>query len=151
MMFANTSWRTVAWGDCDPAGIVFYPRFFDMFDSATASLMKAATGLPRIALIAREGILGWPMVDARAVFHAPVRFDDHVRIKTCVTRLGRSSFDLEHKLWLDGVLCATGVEIRIWAGHGEEGKAMAPLVLPEAIRARLSSPRDGQYDAADGR
>jgi 4-hydroxybenzoyl-CoA thioesterase len=142
-MFSNTSWRMVVWGDCDPAGIIFYPRFFDVFDAATAELMKAATGLARFELIAREAVVGWPMVDTRAVFHAPVRFDDHVRIETRVTRLGRSSFDVEHTLWLDEVLCVTGYETRVWAARGEGRQALSPRPIPEPIRARLASPREG--------
>ena len=31
----------VEWGDCDPAGIVYYPRFFEMFDSCTNALFES--------------------------------------------------------------------------------------------------------------
>ena len=32
----------IEWGDCDPAGIVYYPRYFVMFDNATVALFAAA-------------------------------------------------------------------------------------------------------------
>ena len=44
-MLTNTQQILIAWGDCDPAGIVFYPRYFAWFDAATAALFAAA-GLP---------------------------------------------------------------------------------------------------------
>ncbi len=36
-MFSNTRTLRIEWGDCDPAGIVFYPRYFAMFDTSTTS------------------------------------------------------------------------------------------------------------------
>ncbi len=36
----------ITWGDYDPAGIVFYPRFFSLFDEATAALPEGASRLP---------------------------------------------------------------------------------------------------------
>jgi len=32
-MLKNTHTQTIEWGDCDPAGIVFYPRYFAYFDA----------------------------------------------------------------------------------------------------------------------
>jgi acyl-CoA thioesterase FadM len=34
-MFARSGKRVVEWADCDPPGIVFRPRYFAMFDTAT--------------------------------------------------------------------------------------------------------------------
>ena len=36
------------WGDCDPAGIVFYPRYFAMFDHSTVLLIEAALGIRKL-------------------------------------------------------------------------------------------------------
>ena len=30
----------IEWGDCDPAGIVFFPRYFAMFDSSNLALRE---------------------------------------------------------------------------------------------------------------
>lgn len=32
-MYVNRRRVTIEWGDCDPAGIVFYPRYFAMFST----------------------------------------------------------------------------------------------------------------------
>ena len=42
-MLVNHRNVTIQWGDCDPAGIVFYPRYFEMFDASTAALFARAS------------------------------------------------------------------------------------------------------------
>ena len=37
MAFSNTRKVRIEWGDCDPAGIIFNPRYFEIFDAATAT------------------------------------------------------------------------------------------------------------------
>ena len=41
-MLVNRRRVRIEWGDCDPAGIVFYPRYFAMFDASTHALFEAA-------------------------------------------------------------------------------------------------------------
>ena len=41
-MLVNRRTVRIEWGDCDPAGIVFYPRYFAMFDASTSYLFEAA-------------------------------------------------------------------------------------------------------------
>ena len=41
----NTRKVRIEWGDCDPAGIVFYPRYFEIFDASTAALFERALGM----------------------------------------------------------------------------------------------------------
>ena len=43
-MLTNRRTIRIAWGDCDPAGIVFYPRYFAMFDHSTVLLLEHALG-----------------------------------------------------------------------------------------------------------
>jgi len=45
-MFMNRRTVRIEWGDCDPAGIVFYPRYMAMFDHSTVLLLEAALGQP---------------------------------------------------------------------------------------------------------
>ena len=50
-MLTNTRLIRVQWGDCDPAGIVFYPRYFEWFDAGTILLFEKATGLTKIKML----------------------------------------------------------------------------------------------------
>jgi 4-hydroxybenzoyl-CoA thioesterase len=137
-MFENHYALTIEWGDCDPAGIVFYPRFSAMFDAATAALMEAASGLSRAALIHKERVLGWPMVESRIRFLAPCSFDERVIIHSQVSRVGRSSFSVKHRLSRGDILCVEGEDTRVWSVYGPEGGArVISRALPDELRRIL--------------
>ena len=74
-MLTNTRNTRIEWGDCDPAGIVFYPRYFAMFDTSTTMLFERALGMNKIDYLKAYDFLGHPMVETRARFLAadPVR------------------------------------------------------------------------------
>ena len=137
-MFANTRTWTVEWGDCDPAGIVFYPRFFAAFDTSTARLIEAALEKPSGEIFRENGIIGWPMVETSARFMAPASFGDAVDIETKVTRVGRSSFAVAHRLSRDGVLCAECTEVRVWAAPRSDGQSgIEGVPIPGDLATRL--------------
>src|SRR3954451_1625512 len=98
----NTTVRRIEWGECDPAGIVFYPRFFAMFDNATTLLFSAALGMTKYQFLNKYDCAGYPMVDTRARFLVPARFGDDVTIETAITEIKRSSFQVLHHLKKDG-------------------------------------------------
>lgn len=137
-MFTNTRTWIVEWGDCDPAGIVFYPRFFAAFDTSTARLIEAAWGKPSGEIFRENGIIGWPMVDTSARFVAPASFGDAVDIETKITRVGRSSFAVAHRLSRDGMLCAECSEVRVWAAPRSDGQSgIEGVPIPNDLAARL--------------
>ena len=103
----------IEWGDCDPAGIVFYPRYFAWFDACTASLFAAA-GLPKPQMIEKYNLLGIPMVDTHARFIVPSKFGDEVRIESTIIEFRRSSFDVRHQLFRGETLAVEGFETRVW-------------------------------------
>ena len=105
--------RQVEWGDCDPARIVFNPRFFEWFDAQTALILESA-GLPKRDLLRRPEFDGIPLVETRARFHRPVRFDDVVTIESKIVAVRTSSFDVEHQLTNGGELATEGFETRVW-------------------------------------
>jgi 4-hydroxybenzoyl-CoA thioesterase len=112
-MLTNTQTILIGWGDCDPAGIVFYPRYFAWFDAATAALFAAA-GLPIQKLFPELKIAGMPMVDTRARFLEPLRFGEEARIESQIAEFRRSSFDVRHRLFRGDTLAVEGFETRVW-------------------------------------
>ena len=68
----------VQFGDCDPAGIVFYPRYFAMFDHSTVLLIERALGIPKHRLYETYDFAGYPSVATRARFLIPSSFGDDV-------------------------------------------------------------------------
>src|SRR5205085_11823200 len=83
---------TIEWGHCDPAGIVFHPRFIEYFDWCCALLLEKATGLGKSQLREAYGFAGFPIVDLQAKFLSPVAYGDSVCIYSTVSALKRSSF-----------------------------------------------------------
>jgi len=125
----------VEWGHCDPAGIVFNPRFFEWFDAATAGLF-AHVGLPKPRLIERFGLIGIPLVETQARFILPSRFGDKITIESSIVNFKRSSFEVEHKLFNAGGLATEGRETRVWAGrHPEDPTRMKSKPIPEEVIA----------------
>jgi 4-hydroxybenzoyl-CoA thioesterase len=131
----------IEWGDCDPAQIVFYPRYFAMFDGATQELFRAALGKPKIEWVAEHGIVGIPMVDTKAKFIVPSRYGDDIVIQSRVARFGGSSFDIEHRVFRVGeVLAIEGFETRVWAGADlSKPGAIRGVKIPDAVKAAFNA------------
>lgn len=125
----------VEWGHCDPAGIVFNPRFFEWFDFCSAGLFTHV-GLPKVEMVARYGIVGIPLVDTRARFLKSSKFGDTVVIETRITEFKRTSFAVEHRLMNGGDLAVEGFETRVWAGRDPaDPTRLKGLPIPDDIKA----------------
>jgi 4-hydroxybenzoyl-CoA thioesterase len=138
-MFEHERSVTVEWGDCDPAGIVFYPRYFAMFDASTAALFHAVTGMTKFELLRHYGVVGFPMVDTRAKFAIPSRFGDVIRIRTRVTALRRLSFDVSHTVMRGEASAIEGSETRVWAArHPDDPDRIQGVPIPSDLIERLT-------------
>jgi 4-hydroxybenzoyl-CoA thioesterase len=139
-MFTHSRTVRIEWGDCDPAGIVFYPRYFAMFDHSTVLLIEAALGVNKHALYQRYNFDGYPMVETRARFFMPTRYCDDVVIETQVAEVRRSSFHLQHRLTRDGALAVEGFESRVWIVRDRERPGrFKPQPIPAEIVAKLTA------------
>jgi 4-hydroxybenzoyl-CoA thioesterase len=124
---------TIEWGHCDPAGIVFNPRFFEFFDWSTAQLVNVALALEASSLAAAYGVAGIPLVDTRANFLRPSRYGEEVEILSEVTHVGRSSFEIDHKLFNHGELAVDAHEKRVWTVRNEGDGRLKSQAIPENV------------------
>jgi len=113
-MLINTRLIRVQWGDCDPAGIVYYPRYFEWFDAGTILLFEKATGLTKIRMLERYGGAGLALIEAGAKFAVPSQYGDDIEIATSIKEFGRSSFAVAHRVTKAGELALEGWERRVW-------------------------------------
>lgn len=139
-MHSNRYHTILEWGDCDPAGIAFYPRLLAMCDAATAALMSSATGRTRAQLFAEYDALGWPMVDLKTSFSHPVTYDDRVRVDSAFTALGTSSITVHHRMLVDGTLCLECTETRVWTVRDPDSGEITSAPIPEELREMFSTP-----------
>ena len=116
----------VGWGDCDPAGVVFYPRFYAWMDTVSHVLAREM-GISRESMLPPAAdLLGFPVVATQAQYLTPARMDDVLEVRTWVARVGRSSLSLRHhivRLEADGTQTpvAHGREDRVFIGNGPDG------------------------------
>jgi 4-hydroxybenzoyl-CoA thioesterase len=127
----------VRWSEADPAGIVFYPRFFEWFDLGTEALFESL-GLRWTEMFPAERIVGVPIVESGARFASPVRYGDEVRIETTVSEVREKTFRVEHEVAVGSRRCAAGFEVRAWVARPEHpGGALQARPIPAGIVARL--------------
>jgi 4-hydroxybenzoyl-CoA thioesterase len=138
-MFSNSRIMRIEWQHCDPAGIVFYPRYFAMFDSSTTYLFEKALGMTKIKFLKHYDVVGYPMVDTRGKFHIPGVFGDDVEIRTTVTEVRRSSFSLEHQILKDDAVAVEGWETRVWVGKDPANpEKIKSKPIPPDVVAKLT-------------
>ena len=123
-MLVNRRQIEIEWGDCDAAGIVYYPRYFAFMDACTAHLIEAATGLKQIGWTKKYGIVGIPMVDTGAKFMIPAAYGDLLDFETRAVEVRRSSFRVEHRVYnRAGALAIEAYETRVWTGLDPDNPA----------------------------
>ena len=87
MPFTHT--QTIRFQHCDPAGIVFYPRYFEMINTMMEEWM-ASMGRPYDQMHGPDGH-GVPMAGLEIDFTAPSRLGERIDFSVAPVRIGRSS------------------------------------------------------------
>ena len=115
-----------------------------MFDSCTTALFSQALGMSKYQFTRHYEFEGYPMVDTRARFLKPTKFGDDVVIETKITEFRRSSFDVQHRITLNGELCVECFDTRVWAKRDPAD--------PEKIKSEADPARgDRKFNAAERR
>ncbi|HVH98316.1 MAG TPA: thioesterase family protein [Enhygromyxa sp.] len=129
----------VRFGDCDPAGIVYFPRYFDFFHQAMETWFPAELGFGYDQFVMGRK-LGFPAVHSEADFERPSRFGERIDVHLRVTKLGRSSIAFAYEVWGSDGRRATGrsvcVVMNLDANSPEHGKAVP---MPADLRARIEA------------
>jgi len=87
------SWQTarrVEFQHCDPAGLVFYPRYFEMINSVIEEYFRDFLGYSFAPMHFSDG-RGVPTAEISAEFHAPTRLEDMLNFSLETTHIGKSS------------------------------------------------------------
>lgn len=121
----------IEFNHCDPAGIVFFPRYFEMINSMTENFFRDRLAYPfeRIVMEERQSV---PTVHLEIDFRAPSKLGEVVRFWLAVRRIGRSSVDLRHRAIGESVTRVEADQRLVWID--QTGRA-APW--PDRLRQRL--------------
>lgn len=122
----------IRFGDVDPAGTVFYPRFFQFFHELFEEFLAVQCGLPYEVLVHQRRI-GFPTVNIDANFRQPLRLGDQCRIRLTLVKVGRSSLLMDFHTWNKDIPCAA---VRITTVCVDLDKR-ASVRIPEDIRLKI--------------
>jgi 4-hydroxybenzoyl-CoA thioesterase len=100
----------VSFGDCDPAGIVYYPRFFAWFDRTFHDWLRQFGG--HQALCTQFSAVGIGLIAVDAAFRSPARDGDELDIRIKSLAWSDRSLDLEYEIACCDRLIAKGREKR---------------------------------------
>jgi len=138
-MLINRRQIHVEWGDCDPGGIVYYPRYFEYCDACTNALFERA-GLPKPLLLQLYRIAGIPLIETRSRFLLPSQHGDTLTVESSISDWGRSSFSVHHRLLKDSALAAEIFEKRVWVVRvSDQPVRFQAAAIPHEVREKFVS------------
>jgi 4-hydroxybenzoyl-CoA thioesterase len=136
-MLINRRTIRIEWGDCDPAGIVYFPRYFEYFDICTNALFES-TGLFKPLMLKLHGIAGIPVVDMKASFTTPSRFGEDVVVESSIAKWGNSSFVVQHRLLKGEAVAVECLETRVWVAHPDgDAEKFEARPIPLAVKEKF--------------
>lgn len=128
----------VGFAHCDPAGIVFYPRYFEMVNATVEEWFETGLGFG-FAQLHGPMQAAVPTVSLKVDFKQPSRLGDILVFSLFVERVGRSSLDL--RIDVNGRADPAGQSrltvtlTLVFTQKGVTGSAP----WPEDLRAKLES------------
>lgn len=132
-MISFTRETTVRFEHCDPAGLMFYPRFFALVNEMIEDWFAGplACSFKTLHVDQRKGV---PTVKLDATFIRPARIGATLRQDLKVTHLGRTSCRLHHKASVAGDIAASFEHAIVYVDLA----SMNPEPWPASLRAAMS-------------
>ncbi len=122
----------VRFADCDAAGIVFFPRYFEMLNGVVEDWFAGPLGVS-FRELHMERHVSVPTAAIEARFIAPSRLEDELTFALTVTKLGGASCGLRHRISADGQLRFEASQTIVYVGA-----SLKPEPWPDALRARIA-------------
>lgn len=124
--------RKIRFGHVDPAGIVYYPHYFDMFNGAVEDFFDDCVGASFQAMRAEFRVVT-PLRNIEADFIAPSRIGDKLDLALTLLKVGRTSL----RILIDGSVNGSprlAAKLAIVFVSADDGRAVEP---PPPVLTRL--------------
>ena len=121
--------QKVLFKHCDPAGIVFYPRFFEMINAAVEALFNELLDWPFEAIHPDQGV---PTAAIDVKFKAPCFLGDQLDLQITIKSMGGSSLSFNTQAIADGDLRFEAEQTLVFVGEDRR-----PQKWPEDIRSKI--------------
>ena len=126
----------VQFGDCDPAGIVFFPNFSRWMDAASLAFFMQCGVPPWRELVQTRGIIGTPLLEINTKFLKAATYGETLVIETSVEEWRHKAFVQHHRVTRGADLICEGREVRAFViRDAAEGGRLRAIPIPEDIRA----------------
>ncbi|MEK0084674.1 acyl-CoA thioesterase [Benzoatithermus flavus] len=124
--------RLVRLADCDPVGVVYFPRYFDLFHGLIEDWFGQGLGLDYWRLLREDG-LAFPVAHAEADYRASSRMGETLDLELRIERLGERSLTLRIDVSgaVDGAVRVKGRLVTV-ATDLASGRSVP---IPEDLRA----------------
>ena len=129
----------VQFGDCDPAGIVFFPNFLRWMDAASLSFF-AQCGLPPWRELAKtHGIVGTPVLEINTRFAMAATYGETLTVSTHIDEWRAKVFVQLHRVTRGDDLICEGREVRAFVRRDSDNPdRLRAMSIPEDIQALCS-------------
>lgn len=129
----------VMFGDCDPAGIVFFPNFNKWMDASSLHFFMACGVPPWRELVKTTGIVGTPLLEIHTKFMRTATYGETLQVHTSVEEWRDKVFIQKHVVQRGDIVLCEGRETRTFVIHppGEPDRIKA-IAIPADIRAQCS-------------
>jgi 4-hydroxybenzoyl-CoA thioesterase len=124
----------VHFGDCDPAGIVFFPNFSRWMDEASLLYFVACGVPPWRELVKIRGIVGTPLLEIHTKFFKSATYGESIEVHTTVEEWRSKTFTHRHVIRRGSDVLCEGTEVRAFVVHDDTGRLRA-IPVPEDIKA----------------
>jgi 4-hydroxybenzoyl-CoA thioesterase len=126
----------VMFGDCDPAGIVFFPNFSKWMDASSLHFFMECGVPPWRELLKTRGIVGTPLLEINTKFRQPATYGETLQIHTSVIEWRAKVFIQKHVVMRGDVVLCEGTETRAFVIHPPEApERIKSIPVPEDIKA----------------
>jgi len=126
----------VCFGDCDPAGIVFFPNFSKWMDTASLAFFMACGVPPWRELVKTRGIIGTPLLEIHTKFLKPATYGETIEVHTSVEEWSAKTFRHRHRVLRGDDLLCDGTEVRAFCQRDPANPdRIKAIPIPEDIKA----------------
>ena len=143
----------IRFGDCDPAGIVFFPRYHRWMDAASLNFFMTCGVPPWHVLEHSTGIIDTPLLEHHARFVKSATYGERLTIATQVLEWRAKVFLQKHSVTRDDELICESTECAGPAPHpGDPGsRGHPPVVRVKSWRAEAAVSRAWRLQREPGR
>ncbi|MEY3381917.1 MAG: hypothetical protein RL468_2515 [Pseudomonadota bacterium] len=129
----------VMFGDCDPAGIVFFPNFSRWMDASSLNFFVKCGLLPWRELVKTRGIIGTPLLEIHTKFISTATYGERLQVHTHIAEWREKVFIQKHVVKRGDTLLCEGSETRAFCiRHPQDPDRIKAIAVPEDIKSMCS-------------